>query len=265
METGEAADRHEPTYESQDGQETQWNPNSATTLSSGTLVCGYCGEELTLARSDGKYKLMGCKNRTGRRCGSELTTSKSTRIIEAALLGYIVDQILGDANLADFVGKANSMLEVEARRPTRDVRPLDAKVAKLPKRTRNLLATIADEDDAEVRRAYHQEVEKHRTTITELSKEIEKAGSGLAEPTEATHVDRSPGIAFRNARASTTRKSRPPQKRWGTYGANLHPGGKAAGAPTGRPLDRDVAPDLVAFLARRARRREFQIRLLWTT
>jgi hypothetical protein len=171
------------------GKNPSRNQNSATTLFSGTLVCGYCGEELTLYRSDGKYKLMGCKNGPGRRCGCKLTTSKSTRIIEGALLKYLFDGILNNANLAGLVEKANAMLDVEARRPRRDVKPLSARVAKLQKRTRNLLATIADEDDAEVRRAYHQEVKKHRTTITELAKEIEKASSGLAEPPKPLTVD----------------------------------------------------------------------------
>jgi len=171
------------------GKKASRNQNSATTLFSGTLVCGYCGEELTLYRSDGKNKLMGCKNGPGRLCGCKLTTSKSTRIIEGALLRYIFDAILNEANVAGLVEKANSMLEVEACRPRRDVRPLNARVAKLQKKTRNLLATIADEDDADVRRAYHQEVKKHRKTITELTKEIENAGGGLADPPKPLTVE----------------------------------------------------------------------------
>jgi DNA invertase Pin-like site-specific DNA recombinase len=234
------------------GKKASRNQNSATTLFSGTLFCGYCGEELTLYRSDGKYKLMGCKNGPGRRCECKLTTSKSTRIIEGALLKYIVDAILTDANLADFVGKVNSMLEAEAHRPRRDVNPLNARVAKLQKKNRNLLATIGDEDDADVRQAYHQEVKKNRKRITELTTEIERAGRGLADPPKPLTVDSLQGLLAGIRDACNQEIPATAEAIRALTGPISIREEKQPGRKRGGRWIATFTPDLVRFLARRA-------------
>ena len=185
METVEATYRHEPTYEPQDRQEPQSEPEFCDDALRRDACLRLLWRRAQPFRSDGKYKLMGCKNGPGRRSDCKLTTSKSTRIIEGALLKYLFDAILNNANLAGLVEKANAMLEVEARRPRRDERPLTAG-REAQKRTCNLLATIADEDDADVRGAYHQEVKKHRKTITELIKRS-KRPEAACRSTEATY------------------------------------------------------------------------------
>src|SRR5205823_2832110 len=102
------------------GRKPSRNEKSATTLFSGTLFCGSCGRELTLVRSAGKYKVMGCINGPTGKHGCALSTTKSTRIIEACLLGYLQDRILTEANIEGLVAWANTFLAEEARRPRVD-------------------------------------------------------------------------------------------------------------------------------------------------
>jgi hypothetical protein len=78
------------------GRTVSRNQRSATTLFSGTLLCGSCGREITLLRSADKYKVLGCLNGGTGSHGCTLSVSKSTRIVEKSLLGYIGDHLLTD-------------------------------------------------------------------------------------------------------------------------------------------------------------------------
>ena len=79
------------------------NQKSATTLLSGTMFCGYCGKELTLYRSAGKYKSMFCINGRSNVHGCELSTAKSTRILEEGVLGFLRDELLTESSVFDLV------------------------------------------------------------------------------------------------------------------------------------------------------------------
>lgn len=55
------------------GRRKSRNQRCATTLFSGTLICEYCGNELTLCRSKVKYKQMFCLNGPTGACGCRLS------------------------------------------------------------------------------------------------------------------------------------------------------------------------------------------------
>ena len=93
------------------------NQISATTLFSGTLICDYCGAEIKLIRSAGKYQQMGCLNGAQHAHGCKLSTSKSVKIIEDCLLNFIRSNLLTEAVVERVFKKANAFFEQEARKP----------------------------------------------------------------------------------------------------------------------------------------------------
>ncbi|MFZ1007372.1 MAG: recombinase family protein, partial [Candidatus Sulfotelmatobacter sp.] len=147
------------------------NQVSATTLCSGTLVCGYCGHELVLFRS-GKYKQLFCPNGTEHARGCKLTSSKSTRIIEGAVLGFLRDRILTTENVAKLVAQANTYLAELAAEPPADVKPLKAEMQKLEQKIKRLVKEMEDEGDAALRRAIRNRAKELRGLLDEKTKKL---------------------------------------------------------------------------------------------
>ena len=106
------------------------NQISATTLFSGTLFCSYCGHELTLNRSAGKFKSMHCLNGPHGAHGCKLRSSKSTGIIEKSLLKYLQEVLLTEDAISELVGKANACIANDAARPRTDTRAMKAELRK---------------------------------------------------------------------------------------------------------------------------------------
>ena len=157
------------------GRKTSRNQIRATTLFSGTLVCAYCGKELRLVRSKPGNRQLGCWNGPRGVSGCELTTSKSTKLIEECLLGYIRDVILTETTFAKLIVKANALLEDEAKKPLidtasmkRNARTLDAKIMKLVKR-------VEDEPDEELCSVYEKRIKALQKDLKALRRQIREA------------------------------------------------------------------------------------------
>jgi DNA invertase Pin-like site-specific DNA recombinase len=150
------------------------NQRSATTLFSGTLFCNCCGEELKLLRSTEKYKTLACMNGARHLHGCTMAASKSTRIIEESLLGYLLDAVLTDENVAILVQKANRYFNQEISRPKTDIGPLKTREASVLRKIRNLLSTIEDEEDAQARARYREQLKQRQRELDAVRKELER-------------------------------------------------------------------------------------------
>jgi DNA invertase Pin-like site-specific DNA recombinase len=160
------------------------NQQCATTLFSGTLNCGYCGRELTLCRSAGKYKNMFCLNGRSAISGCRLSTTKSTRIIEERILAYIRDSVLTEGEIEQLVSKANDYLESLSCRPHIPVASLKAKVTRRTKSIDKLVRLIEDlpETDSAVRETYEKRIGQLHAEVTELRGELREANASNVKP-----------------------------------------------------------------------------------
>lgn len=160
------------------------NQLSATTLLSGTLHCGYCGKELTLCRSAGKYKNLFCTNGRVGVHGCQLTTTKSTRIIEQCVLSYIKDVLLTESALHELLDQANSHLAALAKRPTVDVTPIKSQAKELQTKIDRLVNRVADlpEDREEVRDGYERRIVKFQKELDGLRAQVRSAESQNTAP-----------------------------------------------------------------------------------
>ncbi len=130
------------------GKPRSRNERSATTLFSGTLFCGYCGKEIVLDRSTKKYKVMGCRNGRMGSHDCQLTTSKSTTILENCLLDFIRNTLFTDHAIdEELVHKANAYLAAEASKPQIDVAPLQRLEKDLVSKLKKLLNAIENAND----------------------------------------------------------------------------------------------------------------------
>jgi hypothetical protein len=157
------------------GRKPSRNECSATTLFSGTLFCQHCEAELRLIRSTSKYKQMACLNGTFQAHGCELTTSKSVRVIEEYLLGFLRDSLLTESAVETVVAKANAILEAESRKPQVDVGPLKAEVRKREAKIRKLVARVENEPDEELCVGYDRRIKELQREVNELNSQIRKA------------------------------------------------------------------------------------------
>ncbi len=173
------------------GKARSRNENSATTLFSGTLYCGSCGKELTLFRSTEKYKVMGCLNGATGRHGCELSSSKSTRIIEEFLLGVICNSLFTEQAIEDLVVKANRYLAEEASKPRVDLRPLQQKEKTLGATIQKLLNRIEQTDDEALMANYDDRIRERQKELDAVRKEIGAArakNSPLPPPLDADRL-----------------------------------------------------------------------------
>ena len=166
------------------GKPLSRNQRSASTLFSGTLMCGYCGKELYLGRSAGTYKVMACLDGCRGVHGCKLTTSKSVRIIEESLLGYL-KEMLTESTLAELVEHANEFLAAEARKPIIDVKPLQAQLRGLQARISKLVRLVEAEPDEGLCQGYNERIkvlEKERQEAQARLHTVEAASQPVPAP-----------------------------------------------------------------------------------
>ena len=157
------------------GRKQSRNQVSATTLFSGTLICGYCGDELKLIRSTEKYKQMGCLNGPRHACGCKLSSSKSTAIIESCLLNFLRENIISESALEDLIARANEYLKIESEKPQVDVSPLKKESQKLKEKVKKLIQRVENEDDEDLCAVYDQRIKELQRLLQPLQVKIREA------------------------------------------------------------------------------------------
>jgi DNA invertase Pin-like site-specific DNA recombinase len=175
------------------GRKRSRNQISATTLFSGTLFCEYCGEELKLNRSVGKYKQMACLNGTFHARDCQLHTSKSVTVIEECLLAQIRSVILTDAAIDDLVTRANAHLEREAAKPQVDTASMKSGARKLQTKIDRLVRKVedAEDEDGELCRGYHKrivELQKDLNRLNAAIRDAEVSNRRSVKPLDAARV-----------------------------------------------------------------------------
>lgn len=173
------------------GRKPSRNQVSATTLFSGTLICGYCGRELLLCRSTAKYKVMGCLNGRIGGHGCQLSTSKSTTIIEKSLLTFLRNRIVTKEAIEKLVVQANAYLAAEAAKPRSNTAPLKSAIReKETEIGRQFKRMEAAKDEALVQ-AYEKNIADLQKEVNELKRqlrEVDVENVKLPDPLDATKV-----------------------------------------------------------------------------
>jgi hypothetical protein len=164
------------------GRKPSRNQRSASTLFSGTLTCGYCGKELLLCRSAGKYKVTGCLNGLAGAHGCQLSTTKSTRIIETCLLRFLHDHLLAEESVEKLVAKANEFLTQEAGKPRVDTAPLRARIREKEAAIRKLFERIEGQEDEGLCQAYDRRIRELQKEVTELKGHLHSADTQNVPP-----------------------------------------------------------------------------------
>jgi DNA invertase Pin-like site-specific DNA recombinase len=164
------------------GRKPSRNQRSASTLFSGTLVCGDCDKELLLYRSAGKYKVMFCPNGRIGVQGCQLSTTKSTRIIETCLLRFLQDRLLSEEAVEKLVAKANEFLTQEAGKPRVDTAPLRARIREKEAAIRKLFQRIEGQEDEGLCRAYDKRIAELQKEVTELRGQLDAADTQNVPP-----------------------------------------------------------------------------------
>ncbi|QDU79631.1 Recombinase [Polystyrenella longa] len=120
-----------------------------TTLSPSLLirpVCGYCGARLLLAHSS-KYQSLSCMNGREKKHDCQLTTHKSVRILNRAILAKLHEEILTKEFLRGLFKQANKELKILLNEPAEDLTPLKKKLEMLLKQEAKLATLLTKEDD----------------------------------------------------------------------------------------------------------------------
>ena len=149
---------------------------------SGTLVCGSCGREIMLMRSADKYKVMGCINGHTGKHGCKLSATKSTRIIENCLLGFLQTVLFTDEAVGKLVVKANDFLAREASKPCTDTVPLKARIREKEAAIKRLFQRIEGQDDECLCQAYERRIGELQKEVNELKKRLHAANTRNAPP-----------------------------------------------------------------------------------
>lgn len=170
------------------GKSPSRNQQCANTLFSGTLFCEYCGEELKLIRSTEKSKQLGCINGVQRLHGCKLHSSKSVRIIEECLLGFLRETILANSQVESLVLKANAALQLEAEKPEVDTAPLRAKSRRLDSKIKKLVAMIEDEPEKDLCLAHNRRVKELQKELNSLSAQVREADRAKRKPAKLLSV-----------------------------------------------------------------------------
>ena len=157
------------------GKKPSRNEIRATTLFSGTLFCDDCREELKLIRSAAEYKQMGCLNGVMHSSGCQFRNSKSVRVIEECLLGYLRNQLLAEPVVEELIVRANRMIDEQALQPCTDTGPQKAQVKQLRTKIERLVKKVAETDDDRLSTAYHQQIlqyqKEHNSLLTTIREE----------------------------------------------------------------------------------------------
>jgi len=176
------------------GRKMSRNEKSATTLFSGTLICGYCGRELKLIRSADNYKVMGCYNGPHGIHGCKLSTSKSTRIIEERLLNFLKDKLLSDKEVEVLVNKANAYLAQEAAKPRQNTKPFKANVRAKEASIEKLFQRIEGCKDEALIEAYEKRISKQQKEVQALKLELRGLDSQNTRPPKPLTADAVKGL-----------------------------------------------------------------------
>lgn len=169
------------------GKKLSRNEIRATTLFSGTLFCDDCDEELKLIRSAAEYKQMGCPNGTMHSSGCQFRNSKSVRVIEECLLGYLRNQLLTEPVVEELVVRVNRMIDEQALLPSTDTGPQKAQVKQLRTKIERLVKKVAETDDDRLSTAYHQQIlqyQKEHNSLLATIREEEARQRLSARPIE---------------------------------------------------------------------------------
>ena len=160
----------------------------ANTLFGQSLVCGYCGRSLSLFRSTERYKSMYCRTGKDHAHNCKLDSSKSVRVIEECLLGYLRDNLFTEETIRDLVRLANEELENQRRRAPREVKPLRKQHRQLQQRVDRLFDLLEREPEREIAAEYEQRIGVHKreqrqlaAQIAELKRENEPVPAALEE------------------------------------------------------------------------------------
>ena len=167
------------------------NQISATTLFSGTLICEYCGAEIKLIRSVGKYQQMGCLNGAQHAHGCKLSTSKSVKIIEDCLLNFIRGNLLTEAVIEGVFKRANAFFEQEARKPRIDTAPLKAEARKLKANIKKYQTFIEEEPDEDLCRSHNTRVKELQARLNNVQEHIRNADRKNRKPPKPLDLERS--------------------------------------------------------------------------
>lgn len=142
------------------GRPKSRNEKEPSTLFSGTLFCGCCENELKLIRSAGNDKQLGTVNGSVGVHGCKLPGSRSSRIVEECLLGYLREKLLSSAVVAELVTNANSFLEKEAKKPIPQTAKVKKRIAERELQIKRLVHRIATTDNQVVANRCDAEIER---------------------------------------------------------------------------------------------------------
>lgn len=161
------------------------NEKNPSTLFSGTLFCDCCGKELKLQRSTGAAKQLGTVDGTVGIDGCRLPGSRSTRVIEDCLLGYLRDQLLTPEIISMLVTKANAILDEEAQKPIPQAANLKKQIAEWQRMINRLVRRSAKTEDDSVAAKFESEIKRLTQEI-----EIAQASVSAAQAAKRRKVDR---------------------------------------------------------------------------
>jgi hypothetical protein len=164
------------------GRKPSRNQKSATTLFSGTLVCEYCGAELILIRSTSSHKQFGCANGMKSARGCKLSTSKSLRMVEESLLGFIHEVVLTESRVEGLVVDANAAIEEEAKKPRVDTAPWKNQLRRHEAKINKLVRRVEDEPNEEFCSEYEKRINELKRECNGLKAQIAKAESRQHRP-----------------------------------------------------------------------------------
>ncbi len=169
----------------QTGRPKSRNEKNPSTLFSGTLFCDCCEKELKLLRSAGAAKQLGSVGGNVGAHGCRLSGSRSTRVIEECLLGYLRDRLLTPEVVSKLVTKANAFLDEEAKKPIPQTDKLKKQIADRQRQIDRLVRRSAATDDDGVAAKYEAEIKR-------LTQEVKKyqAVVSAAQAAERRKIER---------------------------------------------------------------------------
>jgi DNA invertase Pin-like site-specific DNA recombinase len=173
------------------GRKLSRNQISATTLFSGTMECEYCDAEIKLLRSAGKYKQMGCLSGMQHAHDCKLSSSKSVKVIEDCLLGFIRANLFTAPVVEGVLKKANAFFEQEACKPQVDTAPLKAEARKLIANIRKYQAFIEEEPDDALCRSHNARIKELQGRLNDVQAVIRAANRQNRKPPKLLSLDRS--------------------------------------------------------------------------
>lgn len=148
------------------------------------LICGSCQRPLRLFRSTPTSKYVHCPTGHRKEFDCELTSSKATRDIEYALLGYINSKLLIPETLADLLKRINEYAQKTRLEPNRDQRQQRNRLDKLRWQIDLLVADLAEAENPTTRAAIKSQIATRETEYNQQLATIRAAGPTHRLPDE---------------------------------------------------------------------------------